>query len=192
MTLLHAAGVIAHINSATVAASTAAELMKAVIGHFRDEFVSSSYREGCPTAPIAIEDASGSAQLSDVTRRCFQDTIAALAARLTEKDVPPRPRRRAATNALTSIQGAFILACVMHSPSPFDLTIAEVAASTQAAASTSTGTLTGKGNDAMTVTAQDLRANLIGARALEFHARRSVRSRGARARAARAVSPRPA
>src|SRR5271155_4537946 len=45
VTLLHAAGVTAHINRAASATSTAAELMKAVIGRFRDEFVSSSYLE---------------------------------------------------------------------------------------------------------------------------------------------------
>jgi hypothetical protein len=39
-------------------------------------------------APIVIESMPASAQLSDVTRRAFQDLIATLAARLIEKNAP--------------------------------------------------------------------------------------------------------
>jgi hypothetical protein len=95
-------------------------------------------------APLVIETAPASAGLSDVTRRGFADIIAALAARLTEKDVPHDRAVELATSAVTSIQGALILGRVMRSPDPFDMAIAELAASAQAAARASTSTHTAK------------------------------------------------
>ena len=140
--LIHAADAIAHINRAAGATNTAAELIEAVIGRSRDELVSSNYHEGCAVAPIIIETTPTSAQLSDVTRRGFGDTIAALAARLTEKHVPHDRAVELATNTVTSTQGALILARVLRSPDPFDMAIAELAASAQNAASASTRTPT--------------------------------------------------
>ena len=142
--LVHAADAIAHINRAAGATSTAAELIAAVIGRARDELVSSNYHEGCAVAPIVIETTPASTQLSDVTRRGFGDSIAALAARLTEKDVPPGRAVEFATSTLTSIQGALILGRVMRSPDPFDMAIAELTASAQVAASGTTQTPTAK------------------------------------------------
>jgi AcrR family transcriptional regulator len=140
--LIHAADAITRINRAAAATSTAAELITAVIGRERDDLVSSNYHQGCAMAPLVIETTPTSAGLSDVTRRGFADIIAALAARLTEKDVPHDRAVELATNSLTSIQGALILGRVMRSPDPFDLAIAELAASAQAAASASTTTHT--------------------------------------------------
>ena len=142
--LIHAADAITRINRAAAATSTAAELITAVIGRERDDLVSSNYHQGCAMAPLVIETTPTSAGLSDVTRRGFADIIAALAARLTEKDVPHDRAVELATNSLTSIQGALILGRVMRSPDPFDLAIAELAASAQAAASASTTTHTAK------------------------------------------------
>jgi AcrR family transcriptional regulator len=142
--LLHAADAITRINRAAAATSTAAELITAVIGRERDDLVSSNYHEGCAMAPLVIETAPASAGLSDVTRRGFTDIIAALAARLAEKDVPHDRAVELATSAVTSIQGALILGRVMRSPDPFDMAIAELAASAQAAARASTSTHTAK------------------------------------------------
>jgi AcrR family transcriptional regulator len=142
--LVHAADAITRINRAAAATSTAAELITAVIGRERDDLVSSNYHEGCAMAPLVIETAPASAGLSDVTRRGFADIIAALAARLTEKDVPHDRAVELATSAVTSIQGALILGRVMRSPDPFDMAIAELAASAQAAARASTSTHTAK------------------------------------------------
>jgi AcrR family transcriptional regulator len=142
--LVHAADAITRINRAAAATSTAAELITAVIGRERDDLVSSNYHEGCAMAPLVIETAPASAGLSDVTRRGFTDIIAALAARLAEKDVPHDRAVELATSAVTSIQGALILGRVMRSPDPFDMAIAELAASAQAAARASTSTHTAK------------------------------------------------
>jgi AcrR family transcriptional regulator len=134
--IVHTAGMTADINRAAGATSTAADLIKAVISHSRDEFIASSYSEGCPVAPIVIDAACGSAQLSDASRRHFQDTITILAARLTEKGIPHARASELATSTITSIQGALILARVMQSPDPFDIAITELTASAHAAAST--------------------------------------------------------
>lgn len=133
VTLVHAADAITHINRTAGTTGTAAQFIAAFIGRFRDELVASNYREGCAVAPIVIESTPESAQLSDVTRRAFQDVITTLAARLTEKNIPHRRAVELATNAVTSMEGALILSRVLRSPEPFDMAIAELAASAEAA-----------------------------------------------------------
>jgi TetR/AcrR family transcriptional repressor of lmrAB and yxaGH operons len=139
VTLLHAGDHIAHINRAAAATSTAGQLIEAFIGRIRDELIASNYREGCAMAPIVIESTPASAQLSDANRRGFQDLIATLAARLTEKNVPASRATQLATHAWTSVEGALILSRVLRSPEPFDLATAQLAATadTEANASTS-------------------------------------------------------
>jgi TetR/AcrR family transcriptional regulator, lmrAB and yxaGH operons repressor len=138
VTLLHAGDHIAHINRAAATTNTAGELIEAVIGRIRDELISSNYREGCAMAPIVIESTPASDQLSDATRRGFQDMIATLAARLTEKGIPHDCATELATHAWSSVEGALILSRVLHSPEPFDLAIAQLAATADAEATTPT------------------------------------------------------
>ena len=126
--LLHAADVIARINRAAAATSTAGQLIEAFMGRERDELISSDYREGCAMAPIAIESTPASPQLSDANRRAFQDLITTLAARLTEKNVPVSRATGLATNVWSSVEGALILSRVLRSPEPFNLAIALLAA----------------------------------------------------------------
>jgi len=136
--LLHAGDHIAHINRAAAATSTAGQLIEAFMGRERDELISSHYREGCAMAPIAIESTPASAQLSDANRRAFQDLITTLAARLTEKNVPVSRATQLATNVWTSVEGALILSRVLRSPEPFDMAIAQLAATADTEANTST------------------------------------------------------
>jgi TetR/AcrR family transcriptional regulator, lmrAB and yxaGH operons repressor len=138
VTLLHAGDHIANINRAAAATSTAAQLMETFIARIRDELVASNYREGCAMAPIVIESIPGSDQLSEVARRGFADMIATLAARLTEKNVPAARANQLATQAWTSIEGALILGRVLRSPEPFDLAIAQLAATAETEANTAT------------------------------------------------------
>jgi AcrR family transcriptional regulator len=138
VTLLHAGDHIANINRAAAATSTAAQLMEAFIARIRDELVASNYREGCAMAPIVIESMPGSDQLSDVTRRGFQDMIATLAARLTEKNIPASRATQLATHTWTSVEGALILSRVLHSPEPFDLAIAQLTATAETEANAGT------------------------------------------------------
>jgi TetR/AcrR family transcriptional regulator, lmrAB and yxaGH operons repressor len=138
VTLLHAGDHIANINRAAAATSTAAQLMEAFIARIRDELIASNYREGCAMAPIVIESMPGSDQLSDVTRRGFQDMITTLAARLTEKNVPAARATELATQAWSSVEGALILGRVLRSPEPFNLAIAQLAATTETATNTAT------------------------------------------------------
>jgi TetR/AcrR family transcriptional repressor of lmrAB and yxaGH operons len=126
--LLHAGDHIAHMNRAAATTNTAGQLIEAFIGRIRDELISSNYREGCAMAPIVIESTAASDQLSDATRRGFQDMIATLAARLTEKNVPHSRAIQLATHAWSRVAGALILSRVLHSPEPFDLAIAQLAA----------------------------------------------------------------
>jgi AcrR family transcriptional regulator len=131
--LVYTADAVANINRAAGATSTAAQLIEAFLGHSRDELVSSDYREGCAVAPIVIELTPASAPLSDVTRRCFQDVIASLAARLTEKGIPHARATQLATNSVTSLEGAFITSRALRSPEPFNIAIADLTARAEAA-----------------------------------------------------------
>src|SRR5271156_3039676 len=88
VSLLHTGDHIAHINRAAATTDTAGQLIEAFIGRIRDELIASNYREGCAMAPIVIESTAASDQPSAPPRRGFQDMIATLAARLTEKNVP--------------------------------------------------------------------------------------------------------
>jgi TetR/AcrR family transcriptional regulator, lmrAB and yxaGH operons repressor len=135
--LLHTADAIAHINRAAGTTSTAADLVAAFIRRSRDEIIASDYREGCAIAPIVIDSTPASVQLTDTTRRGFQDLITTLAARLAEKGVPDDRAGRLALNAVTAMEGALILSRVLRSPEPFDAAIAELAASAEAAAGAS-------------------------------------------------------
>jgi TetR/AcrR family transcriptional repressor of lmrAB and yxaGH operons len=138
VTLLHAGDHIAHINRAAAATSTAGQLIEAVVGRIRDELIASNYREGCAVAPIVLESTPDSDQLSDATRRAFQDMIATLAARLTEKNVPVSRATSLATHAWSSVEGALILSRVLRSPDPFDLAITQLTATADTEANTPT------------------------------------------------------
>jgi TetR/AcrR family transcriptional regulator, lmrAB and yxaGH operons repressor len=124
VTLLHAADRISDINRAAAVATTAAQLIEIFMGRERDELVASDYREGCAVAPIVIESTPASDQLSDATRRAFQDLIATLAARFTEKGLTHERALQLATNVWTSVEGALILGRALRSPEPFDTAIA--------------------------------------------------------------------
>jgi TetR/AcrR family transcriptional regulator, lmrAB and yxaGH operons repressor len=126
--LLHAGDHIAHINRAAAATTTAGQLIESFVNRIRDELIASNYREGCAMAPLVIESMPASDQLSDATRRGFQDIIATLAARLTEKNVPHARAIQLATHACASVEGALIMSRVLRSPEPFDLASAQLAA----------------------------------------------------------------
>jgi TetR/AcrR family transcriptional regulator, lmrAB and yxaGH operons repressor len=132
--LLHAADAIVKINRAAATTRTAAQLIATFMGRERDDLVTSNYREGCAMAPIVLESTPASDQLSDTTRRAFQDLITTLAARLTEKSLPHDRAVPLATNVWSSTEGALILSRVLHSPEPFDMAIALLSAAAEAAA----------------------------------------------------------
>jgi TetR/AcrR family transcriptional regulator, lmrAB and yxaGH operons repressor len=135
--LLHTADSIAHINRSAGTAGTAADLIAMFINRSREELIASDYREGCAIAPIIIESTPASIQLSDTTRRGFQDVIATLAARLAEKGISDERARQLALNAVTAMEGALILSRVLRSPEPFDAATADLAAAAEAAAGAS-------------------------------------------------------
>ena len=130
--LLHASDRITQINRAAAVATTAAQLIEIFMGSERDDLVASNYREGCAVAPIVIEATPASDQLSDATRRAFQDVIATLAARLGEQGLPRERAAQLATNVWTSVEGALILSRALRSPEPFDMAIALLTAAAEA------------------------------------------------------------
>jgi TetR/AcrR family transcriptional regulator, lmrAB and yxaGH operons repressor len=94
-------------------------------------------RGGRAVAPIVLESTPASGQLSDATRRAFQDLITTLAARLTEKGLTHDRAVQLATNVWTSVEGALVLSRVLRSPEPFDMAIAQLTATAEADADAS-------------------------------------------------------
>ena len=124
--IAHGADTIAQINRAAARAGSAAELLALFLGRARDHLVTTGYREGCAAAPIVVEMAPGSAQLTEATRRGFQDAIGALAARLAEHGLPGDRAGSLAMTAMAGLEGALILARATQSTGPFDALIAEL------------------------------------------------------------------
>ena len=124
VTLVHAADAIAQINRAAGSARTAAESTEAFMGSFVTSLSQAITGQGVRIAPIVLEATPASTQLSDVTRRGFQDLISTLAARLAEKNIPDGRAVQLATSAVTSMEGALMLGRVLRSTAPFDTAIA--------------------------------------------------------------------
>jgi TetR/AcrR family transcriptional regulator, lmrAB and yxaGH operons repressor len=136
VTLLHASDRIAHINRAAAASTSAPQLIEIFMRRERDDLVASDYREGCAVVPIVIEATPASDQLSDATRRAFQDVISTLAARLTEKGLPQDKAVQLATNVWSSVEGALIVSRALRSPEPLDMAIALLTEAAEADAPT--------------------------------------------------------
>jgi TetR/AcrR family transcriptional repressor of lmrAB and yxaGH operons len=131
--LVYAADLIAHTNRAAATTHTAVELIQAFMARYRDELVDSNYRAGCALAYIVLEATPASPQLSDVTRRGFQDLITTLAARLEEKNIPPDQAHQLATLAVTTMEGALLLSRALRNTTPFDTATTQLVATAQAA-----------------------------------------------------------
>jgi AcrR family transcriptional regulator len=124
VTVLHAHKTIATIDRAAETATTAAELIEAVVTELRDELVASDYRQGCAVAPIVLEATLSSPTLHAAAQRGFGDVITTLARHLSALDIAEDRAVALATHTVVSFEGALILSKVMRSPDAFDAAIA--------------------------------------------------------------------
>jgi TetR/AcrR family transcriptional regulator, lmrAB and yxaGH operons repressor len=127
--LAHGTTVIAQINRAAASTDSAAELIAAFLGHYRDDIADSGYRQGCAVTPIVIEVTPASEALSAMTRQAFGDAITILTARLEEKSIDREHAKELAVNTLVAMEGALILSRALRSRQPFDAAIAALTAS---------------------------------------------------------------
>jgi len=124
VTVLHAHKTIATIDRAAETATTAAELIEAVVTELRDELVASDYRQGCAVAPIVLEATLSSPALHAAAQRGFSNVITTLARHLSALDIAEDRAVALATHTVVSFEGALILSKVMRSPDAFDAAIA--------------------------------------------------------------------
>jgi TetR/AcrR family transcriptional repressor of lmrAB and yxaGH operons len=124
VTVLHAHKTIATIDRAAETATTAAELIEAVVTELRDELVASDYRQGCAVAPIVLEATLSSPALHAAAQRGFGNVITTLARHLSALDIAEDRAVALATHTVVSFEGALILSKVMRSPDAFDAAIA--------------------------------------------------------------------
>jgi TetR/AcrR family transcriptional repressor of lmrAB and yxaGH operons len=118
--LMHLADTVSRINRSALRVGTAAAMIEEFVNHSRDRLAASGYREGCAVAPIVIEMTPASQQLTDVTRRGFQDVVSTFAARLAEKGVPAAEATDLATATVAGVEGALIVARSLRDDSPFE------------------------------------------------------------------------
>jgi len=124
VTVLHAHKTIATIDRAAETATTAAELIEAVVTELRDELVASDYRQGCAVAPIVLEATLSSPALHAAAQRGFSNVITTLARHLSALDIAEDRAVALATHTVVSFEGALILSKVMRSPDAFEAAIA--------------------------------------------------------------------
>jgi AcrR family transcriptional regulator len=124
VTVLHAHKTVATIDRAAETATTAAELIEAVVTELRDELVASDYRQGCAVAPIVLEATLSSPALHAAAQRGFSNVITTLARHLSALDIAEDRAVALATHTVVSFEGALILSKVMRSPDAFDAAIA--------------------------------------------------------------------
>ncbi len=117
--LAHIAEMNSLINRAALRVGTAGELVAAFLAGSRERLVGSDYREGCAVAPIVLEVPAGSS-LTEAARQGLQDSVAVLAARLTDKGVPPDDASRLAAAAWAALEGALVVSRSLRSTTPFD------------------------------------------------------------------------
>jgi TetR/AcrR family transcriptional repressor of lmrAB and yxaGH operons len=125
--IMHGADTIAQINRAAASADSVEELLAAFLAQSRDRLVNSGYREGCAVAPMVVELAPGAAPLTDTIQAGFRDSLAVLAARLTERGVPAERATALAATTMAGLEGGLIVSRAVRSPEPFDALIADVA-----------------------------------------------------------------
>jgi AcrR family transcriptional regulator len=124
VTVLHAHKTVATIDRAAETATTAAELIEAVVTELRDELVASDYRQGCAVAPIVLEATFSSPALHAAAQRGFSNVITTLARHLSALDIAEDRAVALATHTVVTFEGALILSKVMRSPDAFDAAIA--------------------------------------------------------------------
>jgi AcrR family transcriptional regulator len=124
VTVLHAHKTVATIDRAAETATTAAELIEAVVTELRDELVASDYRQGCAVAPIVLEATLSSPALHAAAQRGFSNVITTLARHLSALDIAEDRAVALATHTVVTFEGALILSKVMRSPDAFDAAIA--------------------------------------------------------------------
>lgn len=105
--------------SAGLANHGPAETLKAIIGGFRDQLESTGYTAGCPVAPAALEGANSPAALAAAGESftSWEDTIAAS---LWQRGLSQERSRALATMAISSFEGALIIAKAQRSTVALD------------------------------------------------------------------------
>jgi transcriptional regulator LmrA/YxaF-like protein len=76
---------------------------------------------------MVVAPSPGAAPLTDTIRAGFRDSLAVLAARLTERGVPAERAATLAATTMAGLEGALIVSRAVRSPEPFDALIADVA-----------------------------------------------------------------
>lgn len=99
-------------------ADTAGEAVRAWFATSARLLRASGYRDGCPVATVALETAPQSDVLTAACGDAFSEWEALLAARLRASGVPSVRSRTLATVAVSSLEGALILARVRKKTTP--------------------------------------------------------------------------
>ncbi len=98
--------------------ATPEALLRAYAGQLVEWMAQSQWRAGCPIATVLLETAPDDVAITQAGVQVFADWTDVFARSLTGSGVPPERARRLARLAITSIEGALILARVEQSGEP--------------------------------------------------------------------------
>lgn len=106
----------ARIDAATRGARDLGEAIDATVTLLADDLELSGWDNGCPVAAVALEATSESVR--SAVQEHFESWLDIVAARLAAAGVAAAPARQLATVALSSLEGALLLARVTRSRAP--------------------------------------------------------------------------
>lgn len=109
------------IEAAIEAAPDLGAAVVAVCKLFADELAASDWQLGCPLATVALEASASSEAVRLTCAEHFAGWEASIAARLAASGVDPDAALRMAMFALSTIEGALMLARVERSPRPLEV-----------------------------------------------------------------------
>ena len=86
----------------------------------------SDYTFGCPVAPVILDANAGLTELAELCRRAFQEWVDLLQTSFVEAGVPRRRSSALAVHAISSIEGAMLLARAYRASGPLMTVAAEL------------------------------------------------------------------
>lgn len=94
--------------------------LQRLVDHHRKRLVTSGYTLGCPLMGITVTGDIEPGPLADAIDGAFAAWLAAIAAALEGKGLPPAGAARLASMTVTGVEGAIVLARARRSGKPFD------------------------------------------------------------------------
>lgn len=106
--------------AAAAAHGSPVRVLEEFIEMWRDQLVTSGYRDGCPVVAVAVESSDEDPQLTDAAGAAFDQWSAQLGDLMVDAGVPSGRAARLATLVIAAVEGALVLGRAQRSTRPLD------------------------------------------------------------------------